>query len=399
MTVRLHIGNGAVLLKDYVNIDLPGPSTFLAKDRPDLVNKLETTEHDYYGRHKDKNLDSLREGPLNQETVCDAYGSLDNIPAAYWSVSEVLIVHVWEHLSISEAHKALDQIDGIMEPNGVLRIDVPDHIESLHRYLETRDAFFERHLLGPRNTERGYHLVGYTREFLIKLVEEHGFVYDGDDPRQHLYPSISVRFKKPGPRAPRDYAWPPPYDVPDSWRVLDVGPGSLPLQRADAYLDHDYRNLKPLKESGKNVYIGDLMSGLPEIPDKSYDFIWASHCLEHVASPQRAAATLSRIGKRGVVVLPSAWKESLTNFEESTHAWQCLPHPVEGKPPIFIRSQKQIDQLKNVDVMKIFSRIFRTGPNRIPEEQRVLRKWWYNSEPSLDIVFHWQDRFELQVIE
>lgn len=396
MTTRLHIGNGAIYLEGWTNIDLPGPYTFLASDRPDLVERWRTTEDDYYGKNTDKSVDSLRKGPLHQETVCDVFGSLDNIPAAYWSVSAVLIRQVFEHLSITEAHKALDQLDGIMQPNGTLTIDVPDHEATLRLYRETGDRFYVRHLLGPRNSDRGYHLCGYTRERLRTLVEEHGFVFEAEEENIHLYPSMCLRFRKPGPRAPRDYVRLP--EIPKHWKVLDIGPGAYPLPRADVYLDYDISKLTPLSDQGKSTILADIQTRLERIPDKSFDFVWCSHAMEHLESPAAAAATISRIGKRGCMIVPSAWKESLTNFEEQGHLWQCLPNPSEAAPPIFVRTNGQVDRIRHTEVMRSLCRLFRTGPNRIPEEQRQLRNWWYRHEAALDIVHFWEGELKVQVI-
>lgn len=394
--VKIHIGAGAVYLKGWQNIDVPSQHTFLAEDRPDLVAKWLTTEDNYYGRHKDKTQAKLREGPLQQEYVCDAYGSFDNIPAAYWSVTEVLARHVFEHLSLSEAHKALDQVDGIMKPGGILRLDVPDSHETLELYRRTGDSFYERALFGPRRDDRGYHLMPYTRNLLRTVVEDHGFVFVEEEPNIHFYPAFCLKFKKPGVRAPRDYVELP--EMPADWKVLDVGPGEYPLARADAYIDFDKEKLQPLAKQGKRTILGDIQNGLPDIPDKEFDFAWSSHCFEHFENPCAAAATISRIAKRGVMIVPSAWKESLTNFEESGHLWQILPHPNESQPPIFVRKNGQVERIKNLEVQKILSRVFRTGPNRMPEEQRFLRQWWYREEPELDIIHFWDSELRLQVI-
>lgn len=396
MTTRLHIGNGAVLLKNWVNIDLPGPHTFLARDRPDLVQKWITDEADYYGRQK-ATIDSLRNGPLHQETVCDVYGSFDNIPAAYWSVTEVLTRNVFEHLSLKEAHKALDQVDAIMQPNGILRIDVPDHEETLRLYHETGDQFYVRHLLGPRNSEYGYHLVGYTRDRLKALVEEHGFVFECEEDFKHLYPSICLRFRKPGPRAPRDYVKLP--EMPSHWKVAEVGPGAFPHPRADVYIDYDIDKLTPLSAQGKSTILGDLQGGLSDIPDAAFDFCWISHVLEHMTDIQKCVDTLNRIARCGVAIVPSAIKEGMFGgFEERDHKYLILPSPCECGPPVFVRHNPEyMNRIKDAEVEKATSRVWRTGPNRF-EEARYLRRYFYQREKDLDVIVNWTPERPLKVI-
>lgn len=396
---RIHIGSGSVYLDNYLNVDVRGPKTFLAADRPELVEKWLTTEDQYYARHQDKTLDSMRSGPLDQDYVCDHYGDFEHLPGNYWSADEVLTRHAFEHLSLTEAHRALDSIDSMMRCGGILRIDVPDHEETMRKFKETGDDFYIRHLLGPRRNDFGFHCLSYTKDRLRALVESHGFVFLAEEPNIHIYPAFCLRFVKPGGREPRDYAWPPPIDVPDDWKVLDVGPGGYPLPRANVYLDKDQKNLRRNVPPGKATIEADLMSGLPDVADKSFDYVWASHVLEHVCDPAAVAATLSRIGKRGTLVLPSVIKESIGNFEESDHKWLIFPHPTEGGPPVFVRNNVDyLNRLRDPDVQKITSRLFRTGPNRVDEEQRHLRSWFYRNEPNLDVIVHWTDELKIQVV-
>jgi len=396
--VKLHVGVGSVYLEGYYNIDLPGPNTFLAPNRPDLVERWKTTEDKYYAKHENKTIDTLRAGPLKQEFVCDRYGDFSNLPAAAWSVDEILARHCFEHLSITEAHKALDQCDEVLKENGILRLDVPDHEQTLKLYKETGDEFYVRHLLGPRRNDHGYHMMSYTRDRLRNLVEEHGFAFVCEEPNIHIYPAFCLRFVKPGHRAPRDYIQLP--EIPAHWKVLDIGPGEYPHPRADAYLDYDITKLTPLSERGKRTILADIMGAVPQCEDKEFDFVWMSHSMEHLKDPLAAARTISRIGKRGVMIVPSAWKEGLTNFEETGHLWQILPNPDERAAPIFVRANGQVDRIRNIDVMKSMSRVFRSGPNRIsPPEQRSLRKWWYEHEAELDVVYFWEGRLDVRVME
>lgn len=188
------MGCGSVFLDGWLNVDLPVSRTFLASERPDLVEKWKTTESDYYGRHRDVTIESLRDGPREQEYVCDRYGSFDFLPVRKGEVDETLCRQVFEHLSAAEAHSALDLLHVTMRHCGILRIDVPDHSETLRLLMETSDPFYVRHLLGPRRDERGVHMQSYSVAGLRALVESHGFAFMDREPNIHVYPSICLSF-------------------------------------------------------------------------------------------------------------------------------------------------------------------------------------------------------------
>lgn len=194
--MRLHVGAGSVYLRDHVNLDLPLPHVFLAKERNDLKLKFITSESDYYGRHADKTQETLRGGPVTQETVCDVYGSFGFLPARAGTVDEVLSVQCFEHLSGTEARQAITECHRVLKPGGTLRLDIPDADETIRQYRATGDEFFLRHLFGPRRNLYGFH-THYTREMLRELVEAGGFRYAGEDSAiKHFYPAISARFER-----------------------------------------------------------------------------------------------------------------------------------------------------------------------------------------------------------
>lgn len=194
--MRLHIGAGSVYLDNWINVDLPSENTFLASERPDLVEQWRTTEDAYYAKHEDKTQNSLRGGPLNQEYVCDRFGSFAFLPVKAGSVEEVLSRQSFEHLSIREARNALRNLKSAMVPGGILRLDVPDHEETLRLYRETGDYFFVRHLLGPRRTDCGFHMMSYDHERLVRLLESEGFRFVADESNPHFYPAICTRFER-----------------------------------------------------------------------------------------------------------------------------------------------------------------------------------------------------------
>lgn len=195
--MRLHVGSGTIYLRGWVNIDVPGERTHLAADRPDLVEQYITDENDYYGRHGTTTIDSLRLGArASVEYVCDRYGSFQRLYLGEGVADEVLARQTFEHLSMTEAARALQEVYTVLRPGGLLRLDVPDTEATLHQWGRTHDPFYLRHLLGPRTSAYGYHMMSYTRDGLRSLVEEHGFTYDEEEENIHLYPAFCLRFRR-----------------------------------------------------------------------------------------------------------------------------------------------------------------------------------------------------------
>lgn len=198
------------------------------------------------------------------------------------------------------------------------------------------------------------------------------------------------------PWAPRDYVALP--DMPKHWRVVDVGPGAYPLKRANLCIDRDPEILAPISEQGIATLQDDINKGYQSIPDKSFDYVWCSHVLEHVDDPEACARTLSRIGKSGTIVMPSVYKEALGLFEESTHQWDILPHP-SGHAPIFVRRSRDfVYPLEDELASQALSFLFRTGSNHDCTAEIHLRTWFQYKEKYLDVVYHWTNELKLTVI-
>ena len=196
--MRLHLSSGTIYLTDgWLNIDVPGPRVWLASERPDLVARYSTTEADYYGRHRDHaNLNAFRAGPQQADYLADAYGRWDCIPCRDGEATDILARQSFEHLSLADAHRALEEAWRVLMPGGRLRMSVPDHDATLLAFIETRDLVLLRHLLGPRNTPTGYHLMSYNATSLDALVCEHGFEAGDDEPSPHAYPAICMSWEK-----------------------------------------------------------------------------------------------------------------------------------------------------------------------------------------------------------
>jgi SAM-dependent methyltransferase/uncharacterized protein YbaR (Trm112 family) len=103
--------------------------------------------------------------------------------------------------------------------------------------------------------------------------------------------------------------------VPASALVLEVGSGGSPYARAnvliDAYTSTRERHWAP--------FITDRLSVLgagEALPfrDKSFDFVIASHVLEHSTNPERFLLELQRVAKAGYIETPDAFMERINPY-------------------------------------------------------------------------------------
>lgn len=113
--------------------------------------------------------------------------------------------------------------------------------------------------------------------------------------------------------------------------VLDVGSGDKPYWRADVIVDK-YLTDRQQRHSGgmlfdKNkIFIEADIEKLP-FKDKTFDFVFCSHVLEHVLHPDRAIKEITRVAKRGYIEVPHACFDLPNPFP--SHLWFCDYH--DGK--------------------------------------------------------------------
>ena len=395
---RCHIGCGSVYLRPsiaddpdngWINIDLSADGRFTTSERRGLVDRLGTTDEDYYGKSPRSSITDFAT-PIISESVIDQVGSFADTHLPSQSVGEILSRQVFEHLSPREAEEALIECDRILVPGGILRLDVPDHDATVKALMETRDPFYPRHLFGSRKDRYGFHVMNYRREDLTALAESFGFQFIAEEPNIHLYPAFCLRFKKiAANNAPWEYAGVP--DIPDDWFCIDVGSGPFPWPRANVLVDLD-DNAKVLP--GRKMFHCSA-DALPFM-DKSVDWLFCSHLLEHVPDPVAVAREFSRVAKRGMIVTPGKFKEVLFAFDEPTHRWWIEKR---GDRLVFEPADKIItDNVRDVEFSKVMHRLLRLGPATFHRDSLTARRWFWRNERHLDIIHQWEGELKIEVL-
>jgi ubiquinone/menaquinone biosynthesis C-methylase UbiE len=116
------------------------------------------------------------------------------------------------------------------------------------------------------------------------------------------------------------------FDISSGDTVLDVGCGDNPFpyatQLVDLLPEPSKHRARQLDTAGKPFVVADVHA-LP-FPDKSFDFVYCSHLLEHVEDPIAACRELMRVGKRGYIETPTGGKDTLFAWIGEMHNWQVV---------------------------------------------------------------------------
>jgi len=191
--IRLHVGCGTVYLDGYVNIDVEVPGySFLAPERPDLLERNRTTVDRYY--KQEESQATLEHGPRSpQACVVDRYAPIGALPYPPDSVDEIRSVQVLEHVGMKEAPVVLRHWHSLLKPGGFVHVDVPDFEETARQLLAQPDEaakdWYYRLVYGSQKNAYAFHKNGFSPARLEWLLREAGFREVRHIPNTiHFYP-------------------------------------------------------------------------------------------------------------------------------------------------------------------------------------------------------------------
>jgi len=140
----------------------------------------------------------------------------------------------------------------------------------------------------------------------------------------------------------------PGFKIGKNALVVDIGSGEKPFWRADVFVDK--LSLGNIQRASKFDTIHDLGmfvdSDVKKMPFKNgaFDFLFASHLLEHVEDPGAVIKEITRIAKAGYIEVPNGIIESIKPF--GSHLWFVFKNK---KKLVFVRKSRLIHDvmLKN----------------------------------------------------
>ena len=138
-----------------------------------------------------------------------------------------------------------------------------------------------------------------------------------------------------------------------NWKILDIGCGYRANKNASVIADIQdfsdfYKEKKFVKIEGKKL----------PFEDKEFDFVIASHVIEHIDNFEFFIKELQRISSKGYIELPSRLGDNLVFENKNDHIWWFCFDDVTNQ---LIASKKNqlIEPFVTVSTAKLFEEIFR----------------------------------------
>lgn len=164
--------------------------------------------------------------------------------------------------------------------------------------------------------------------------------------------------------------------------VLDVGSGGRPYPRSDVLLDrltgYEHRCGEDMLIDGRAAVLGNAVK-MP-FKDKAFDFVIASHILEHIAQPETFIEELQRVGKAGYIETPNAIFERL------------YPHPIHCLEVVCIDGQIRLYKKRGA-VEDSF-----LGAQRILKDDPKWAKFFYEAPDMFHVRYHWEGSIDYVVL-
>jgi len=140
-----------------------------------------------------------------------------------------------------------------------------------------------------------------------------------------------------------------------TWNVLDIGCGYNANKFAKVICD--VQDLSNYYQEKKFIRLTEKK--LP-FKDKEFDFVVASHVMEHVEDVEFFIKELQRVSKKGYIELPTILEDNLVFENKKDHLWHMDFDDVENKLLISKKVQ-YFEPVLTVATVKKMNEVFRTS--------------------------------------
>ena len=141
----------------------------------------------------------------------------------------------------------------------------------------------------------------------------------------------------------------------NDWKVLDIGCGYTANEFATTICD-----TQDLSEFYKTKDFIKLDKKILPFKDKHFDFVIASHVLEHVDDPKFFISELERVSTKGYIELPTKLEDNLVFENKKDHLWHMDFDDVNSKLLISKKIQF-MEPILTVSMIQQFRKNFKSS--------------------------------------
>ena len=178
------------------------------------------------------------------------------------------------------------------------------------------------------------------------------------------------------------------FDLRPGARVLDIGSGGDPFPYATTLVDRfpgptQHRHA-PFVRDGREFIEADVCD-LP-FTDKSFDFVYCAHVLEHVQDPLAACREIIRVGRRGYIETPTLGKDVLFAWNmPEMHRWHVVA--VADNLCFFEVNPRQSQGIRSAVWQKLV----------LGEWEHPLQDAFFDNPDVFNVMFQWRETFRAHV--
>ena len=149
-----------------------------------------------------------------------------------------------------------------------------------------------------------------------------------------------------------------------NWKVLDIGCGYGAHKKASVVCD-----VQDLSKFYKDKIFIKLESEILPFKDKEFDFVIASHVLEHVKDVDIFIKELERVSSKGYIEVPTKLEDNLVFENKKDHIWHMEFNDINYEL-IISKKVQYFEPILTVSTIKKLSEIFK--------QSLVLELYWEN---------------------
>ena len=150
-----------------------------------------------------------------------------------------------------------------------------------------------------------------------------------------------------------------------NWNILDIGCGFTAHEKASVICD-----IQDLSNFYKNKKFVKLKNKTLPFKNKEFDFVIASHVIEHVKDVEYFLSELQRVSSKGYIEVPTTLEDNLVFENRNDHLWH-MEFDDNNNNLLISKRVQYLEPVVTVSIAKKLSKYFR--------QSLILELFWENS--------------------